>query len=76
MDLYDPLYIPPPVGEPEPFASLRPPFYSGSLQDGDKRGDDQETEIEKRRALLGKLQETAEPQTRAYENFRANLNVE
>jgi hypothetical protein len=31
MDLYDPLYVPRPVVEPELFASLRPPTYSGDL---------------------------------------------
>src|SRR4029077_10904755 len=31
MDLYSPLYVPRPVVEPELFASLRPPVYSGAL---------------------------------------------
>src|SRR5438093_3310608 len=31
MDLYQPLYVPRPVVEPELFASLRPPTYSGSM---------------------------------------------
>src|SRR5262249_33630132 len=31
MDLYQPLYVPRPVVEPELFASLRPPTYSGGL---------------------------------------------
>jgi len=31
MNLYDPLYIPRPFVEPEMFASLRPPVYSGSM---------------------------------------------
>jgi hypothetical protein len=31
MDLYQPLYVPRPVVEPELFASLRPPTYSGAL---------------------------------------------
>lgn len=31
MDLYDPLFVPRPVVEPELFASLRPPSYAGSL---------------------------------------------
>jgi hypothetical protein len=31
MDLYDPLYIPRPLVEPELFASLRPPVYGGSM---------------------------------------------
>src|SRR5262245_47552648 len=30
MDLYQPLYVPRPMVEPELFASLRPPTYSGS----------------------------------------------
>src|SRR5205823_1316605 len=32
MDLYEPLYVSRPVVEPELFASLRPPTYSGDLQ--------------------------------------------
>jgi hypothetical protein len=31
MDLYQPLYVPRPLVEPELFASLRPPSYSGNL---------------------------------------------
>jgi hypothetical protein len=31
MDLYEPLYVPRPMVEPELFASLRPPAYSGNL---------------------------------------------
>jgi hypothetical protein len=31
MDLYQPLYVPRPVVEPELFASLRPPTYTGAL---------------------------------------------
>jgi hypothetical protein len=31
MDLYQPLYVPRPIVEPELFASLRPPTYSGNL---------------------------------------------
>jgi hypothetical protein len=31
MDLYQPLYVPRPVVEPELFASLRPPTYNGNL---------------------------------------------
>jgi hypothetical protein len=41
-----------------------------------KKFDDQETEIEKRRAQVAQLQETAERQSKAYESFLANLNVE
>jgi hypothetical protein len=37
MDLYEPLYIPRPLVEPDLFASLRPPVYSGSM-DGRKEG--------------------------------------
>src|SRR5438445_5228540 len=32
MDLYQPLYVPRPVVEPELFASLRPPTYSGAME--------------------------------------------
>jgi hypothetical protein len=38
MDLYDPLYIPRPLVEPDLFASLRPPVYSGSLPDAGQPG--------------------------------------
>jgi hypothetical protein len=41
-----------------------------------KKFDDQETEIEKRRAEITKLQETAEQQQKAYDTFLATLNVE
>jgi hypothetical protein len=34
MNLYDPLYVPRPVVEPELFASLRPVAYSGSMDNG------------------------------------------
>ena len=37
MNLYEPLYIPRPEVEPELFASLRPPVYSGTLNDQDAR---------------------------------------
>ena len=36
MDLYNPLYVPRPTVEPELFASLRPPTYSGGFN---RRGD-------------------------------------
>lgn len=36
MNLYEPLYIPRPVVEPEMFASLRPPVYSGSMDSSGK----------------------------------------
>ncbi len=36
MDLYQPLYVPRPVVEPELFASLRPPTYNGALTRGDE----------------------------------------
>src|SRR5262245_9474712 len=39
MDLYNPLYVPRPTVEPELFASLRPPAYSGRMNSlGDKDG--------------------------------------
>ena len=37
MDLYQPLYVPRPVVEPELFASLRPPTYNGAM---DEQADD------------------------------------
>ncbi len=36
MDLYNPLFVPRPVVEPELFASLRPPSYDGVLGQRDK----------------------------------------
>src|SRR5262245_4004402 len=36
MDLYTPLYAPRPTVEPELFASLRPPTYSGAMAKGDR----------------------------------------
>jgi hypothetical protein len=39
MDLYNPLYVPRPVVEPERFASLRPPTYDGGFR-GDKLAKD------------------------------------
>jgi hypothetical protein len=41
-----------------------------------KKFDDQETEIEKRRDRVTKLQETAEEQRKGFENFILTLNVE
>jgi len=38
MDLYTPLYVPRPTVEPELFASLRPPTYSGDLAKGKAEG--------------------------------------
>src|SRR5581483_9952677 len=37
MNLYEPLYLPRPMVEPELFASLRPPVYGGSMY-GDEKG--------------------------------------
>jgi hypothetical protein len=44
MDLYQPLYVPRPIVEPELFASLRPPTYSGALGDNGARLADRPTE--------------------------------
>jgi hypothetical protein len=41
-----------------------------------KKFDDQETEIEKRRAKIAELQDVAEGQRKAYEDYLAALNVE
>ncbi len=38
MNLYEPLYIPRPTVEPELFASLRPPVYSGALGSAEDKG--------------------------------------
>jgi hypothetical protein len=37
MDLYEPLYVPRPIVEPELFASLRPQTYSGDLDKDQKK---------------------------------------
>ncbi len=37
MNLYDPIYIPRPLVEPELFASLRPPVYAGSMSDAEMK---------------------------------------
>src|SRR5579871_2786870 len=39
MDLYEPLYVPRPMVEPELFASLRPQTYSGNLDERQVRRD-------------------------------------
>lgn len=39
MDLYNPLYINRPLVEPELFASLRPPTYSGAMFKSDQAAD-------------------------------------
>jgi hypothetical protein len=36
MDLYQPLFVPRPMVEPELFASLRPPSYEGAMEGKDK----------------------------------------
>src|SRR5438093_8477866 len=36
MDLYQPLYVPRPMVEPELFASLRPPTYNSPMGEGGK----------------------------------------
>lgn len=38
MDLYDPLFVPRPVVEPDLFASLRPPMYQGGLNPAPNMG--------------------------------------
>src|SRR5207248_7837422 len=43
MNLYDPLYVPRPTVEPELFASLRPPTYSGGFNK--QRPDDKEQTV-------------------------------
>src|SRR5204862_4307842 len=41
-----------------------------------KKFDDQETELDKRRAKIVELQQSAEQQRKTYETFLANLTVE
>ena len=52
MDLYQPLYVPRPVVEPELFASLRPPTYNGAMQ----RFDDQDDAIKDGKGGPGRKQ--------------------
>src|SRR5215213_2626781 len=63
MDLYNPLYVNRPTVEPELFASLRPPAYSGAMWKGDKdgvRSDDGPTEKrEAEKKLLEKVTDSA-----------------
>src|SRR5262249_35911488 len=47
MNLYEPIYIPRPLVEPEMFASLRPPVYGGAMA-----ADDQAREAAQPRAVL------------------------
>jgi hypothetical protein len=55
MDLYQPLFVPRPVVEPERFASLRPPTYSGDLlARGEKADKKAEALDESRRSGLGR----------------------
>jgi hypothetical protein len=55
MDLYQPLFVPRPVVEPELFASLRPPTYSGDLlARGEKADKKPEALDESRRSGLGR----------------------
>src|SRR5262245_63424933 len=49
MDLYNPLYVSRPTVEPELFASLRPPTYTGAMKrESGGRGVDELKEIESR----------------------------
>jgi hypothetical protein len=41
MDLYEPLFVPRPVVEPELFASLRPPTYSGEMERANRKQEGQ-----------------------------------
>ncbi len=52
MNLYEPLYLPRPEVEPELFASLRPPVYSGSLND--EKQQDQRNIVQKQMQELQK----------------------
>src|SRR5205085_3544563 len=46
MDLYQPLYVPRPMVEPELFASLRPPTYNGDMGgNGKLAGLDDQTKL-------------------------------
>jgi hypothetical protein len=68
MNLYEPLYIPRPTVEPELFASLRPPVYSGAMgpvQDAKVGGkDDQKQGQEKQpeQRLLAEQRQMAQQQ--------------
>ncbi len=56
MDLYQPLYVQRPVVEPELFASLRPPTYTGAMT---KRGG--ETLVSPESNIMPKKEEMPEP---------------
>ncbi|HKI33557.1 MAG TPA: DUF4139 domain-containing protein [Gemmataceae bacterium] len=53
MDLYQPLYVPRPVVEPELFASLRPPTYQGALERSATAVAAGEKQMEQLQALRG-----------------------
>ncbi len=67
MDLYQPLYVPRPVVEPELFASLRPPTYSGAMdglalaQAEKQNAARYENESLRRGAVVGKEKAAAAP---------------
>jgi hypothetical protein len=58
MDLYDPLYVPRPTVEPELFASLRPPTYSGGFN---RRQDQQKLPEAKERFYSEGLKDADQP---------------
>jgi hypothetical protein len=53
MDLYDPLYVPRPVVEPELFASLRPPAYQGAHFNQEELALPDQNAAERQKANLG-----------------------
>jgi hypothetical protein len=64
MNLYDPLYIQRPVVEPELFASLRPPTYTGSLEraarDGEVAASDDRKQANEYKLRVRALRDEAE----------------
>src|SRR5262249_37114864 len=71
MNLYDALFIRRPVVEPELFASLRPPSYSGGLTEGDRLHRQHREEEAEEKKPQGKKGESKSGRRRVQEAARA-----
>jgi hypothetical protein len=65
MDLYQPLYVPRPLVEPELFGSLRPPTYEGAVE---KKAESPEQVKERRLKEYRKLEKAIDSKTLDYLN--------
>jgi hypothetical protein len=73
MDLYQPLYVPRPIVEPELFASLRPPTYSGAMEKLEMSVAARKAPV--RRTGMGREQEEEEEEEEAAETKGVRLRV-